>query len=208
MKKIDIKEFGINSDLDAINFVSKLKKLTKSVFYLTDGEERFFVGEFEEDIPTLQSIVNAKIAILNEKILELEKQIKELQAVEISRKIEVPSSQTLPEAKPIETPSITLPPLPDLPKEEPPKLGFRSRLEGTQATQTISPTIPMQTITFKCPSCSNVFSENVPKDKKIIEVRCPQCGFTVYKKKGFWTRRKIAVAGLAVLAFIIWLFLL
>jgi predicted RNA-binding Zn-ribbon protein involved in translation (DUF1610 family) len=202
MKKIDIKEFGINSDLDAINFVNKLKKLTKSVYYFTDGEERFFVGEFEEDIPTLQSIVNAKIAILDEKILELEKQIKELQA-EISRKIEVP---TLPEAKPIETPSITFPPLPDLPKEEPPKLGFKSRLE--EPTQTISPTIPMQTVTFKCPSCNNVFSENVPKDKKIIEVHCPQCGFTVYKKKGFWTRkRKIAVAGLAVLAFIIWLFL-
>jgi predicted RNA-binding Zn-ribbon protein involved in translation (DUF1610 family) len=206
MKKIDIKEFGINSDLDAINFVNKLKKLTKSVYYFTDGEERFFVGEFEEDIPTLQSIVNAKIAILDEKILELEKQIKELQ-VEISRKIEVP----LPEAKPqpIEVPAITFPPLPDLPKEEPPKLGFKSRLEEPQeTTQTISPTIPMQTVTFKCPSCNNVFSENVPKGKKIVEVHCPQCGFTVYKKKGFWTKkRKIAVAGLAVLAFIIWLFL-
>ena len=211
LSKINIKELGL-TDQEAIDFVRKLRSIGQSVYYMTDGaSESFILGKFGDEIPITTLALKQKIESLEKKIENIEIIVQELKASKsietLSQKIEETKTQVIAQIKQEE---ITLPPLPDLPKEEQPKLGFRSRLEETQeATQTISPTIPMQTVTFKCPSCNNVFSENVPKDKKIIEVRCPQCGFTIYKKKGFWAKRKIvAVAGLAVLAFIIWLFLL
>jgi DNA-directed RNA polymerase subunit RPC12/RpoP len=209
LSKINIKELGL-TDQEAIDFVRKLRSIGQSVYYMTDGtSESFILGKFGDEIPITTLVLKQKIESLEKKIENIETTIQELKALKsiepLSPKIEE-TTQVITQTKQEE---ITFPPLPDLPKEEPPKLGFKSRLEEPQeTTQTISPTIPMQTVTFKCPSCNNVFSENVPKGKKIVEVRCPHCGFIVYKKKGFWTRkRKIAVAGLSVLAFIIWLFL-
>jgi predicted RNA-binding Zn-ribbon protein involved in translation (DUF1610 family) len=210
LNKIDIKELGLSKDQDAIELVKLFRRIGRSVYYLTNGEEKYLVGEFGDEIPITTLVLKQKIESLEKKIENIETTIQELKALKsiepLSPKIEETKTQVITQTKQEE---ITLPPLPDLPKEELPKLGFKSRLEKPQeTTQTITPTIPTQTFTFKCPSCNNIFSVNVPKGKKIIEVPCPQCGFTVYKKKGFWTRkRKIAVAGLAVLAFIIWLFL-
>jgi predicted RNA-binding Zn-ribbon protein involved in translation (DUF1610 family) len=210
LSKINIKELGL-TDQEAIDFVRKLRSIGQSVYYMTDGtSESFILGKFGDEIPITTLVLKQKIESLEKKIENIETTIQELKALKsiepLSPKIEETKTQVITQTKQEE---ITLPPLPDLPKEEPPKLGFKSRLgEPQETTQTISPSIPTQTFTFKCPSCNNIFSVNVPKGKKIIEVPCPQCGFTVYKKKGFWTRkRKIAVAGLAVLAFIIWLFL-
>jgi DNA-directed RNA polymerase subunit RPC12/RpoP len=210
LNKINIKELGL-TEQEAIDFVRKLRSIGQSVYYMTDGaSESFILGKFGDEIPIATLALKQKIESLEKRIENIETTMQELKALKsietLSPKIEETKTQVIAQTKQEE---ITLPPLPDLPKE-PPKLGFKSRLEELQeTTQTISPTVPMQTVTFKCPSCNNIFSENIPKGKKIIEVRCPQCGFTVYKKKSFWTRkRKIAVAGLAVLAFIIWLFLL
>lgn len=213
LNKINIKELGL-TEQEAIDFVRKLRSIGQSVYYMTDGaSESFILGKFGDEIPIATLALKQKIESLEKKIENIETTIQELKALKsietLSPKIEETKTQVTSQTKQEE---ITLPPLPDLPKEEP-KLGFKSRLEEElqETTQTISPAIPMQTVTFKCPSCNNVFSENIPKGKKIIEVRCPQCSFTVYKKKGFWTRRKIVavagLAGLAVLAFIIWLFL-
>jgi DNA-directed RNA polymerase subunit RPC12/RpoP len=214
LSKINIKELGL-TDQEAIDFVRKLRSIGQSVYYMTDGaSESFILGKFGDEIPIATLALKQKIESLEKRIENIETTMQELKALKsietLSPKIGETKTQVTTQTKQEEITLPPLPSLPDLPKEEPPKLGFKSRLEESQEiTQTISPTIPMQTVTFKCPSCSNVFSENVPKDKKIIEVRCPQCGFIVYKKKVFWTKRKIVtVAGLAVLAFIIWLFLL
>jgi len=209
LSKINIKELGL-TDQEAIDFVRKLRSIGQSVYYMTDGtSESFILGKFGDEIPITTLVLKQKIESLEKKIENIETTIQELKTLKSIEPLSpVPKIEETTQVQTISTQAkqeeITLPSLP----EEPLKLGFKSRLEEPQeTTQTISPSISTQTFTFKCPSCNNIFSVNVPKGKKIIEVPCPQCGFTVYKKKGFWTRRKKIAVGLAVLAFIIWLFL-
>jgi endogenous inhibitor of DNA gyrase (YacG/DUF329 family) len=210
LSKIDIKELGFSKDQEAIEFVKKLRVIGTTIYYMTDGEDKkYFLGKFDEEIPILSLALKQKIEILEKKIENIETTIQELKALKSIEPLSIPKiAETKPQIIATQTKQEEITVL-DLPKQELPKLGFKSRLEEpqeTETTKTISSAVHMQTFDFKCPSCKTEFSVNVPKGKKIIEVPCPQCGFTVYKKKGFWTRRKKIAVGLAILAFIIWLF--
>jgi hypothetical protein len=212
LTKIDIKELGLTKDQEAIDFVKKLRTLGTTVFYMTDGEsERYFIGKFGSEIPILPLALKQRIESLEKEIESVKSSVQELKAAKVieplpqpQQKIELPPIPApIPEApKPLtENPTVT--------EVETPQLGLKSRGQETDETK-IVPTqeVPMQEVSFNCPSCKNTFSAKVPVGKKVVEVKCPKCGMTIYKK-GFWTRKKkIAVAGLVCLvAFFIWLFI-
>ena len=214
LSKIDIKELGFSKDQEAIDFVKKLRAIGTTIYYMTDGEDkRYFLGKFDEEIPLLPLALKEKIESLEKEIESVKSSVQELKAAKAIEPLPQPQQK-------IELPPIPAP-IPEVPKPltgntttatviETPQLGFKSRQEVVE-TKIIPEKVPTQTLTFKCPSCGNVFSEDVPKVKgkggpTVVEVKCPKCGMTIYKK-GFWTRKKkIAVAGLVCLAlFFIWL---
>jgi hypothetical protein len=212
LTKIDIKELGLTKDQEAIDFVKKLRTLGTTVFYMTDGEsERYFIGKFGSEIPILPLALKQRIESLEKEIESVKVSV---QGLKVAKAIE-PLPQT---QQKIELPPLPAP-IPEVSKPltentttataiETPQLGFKSRSEPLSQTQETPTQVQMQSVSFKCPYCNHTFSENVPKGKKVVEVKCPKCGMTIYKK-GFWTRKKkIAVAGLVCLAlFFIWLFI-
>ena len=212
-KRIQAKELGLKTDEEALNFVRLLRKAGTSVFFLTNGDnERWIVGKFDDTIPLLPFALKQKIETLEKEIESIKVSVQELKVIkaieplpqtQTQQKIELPPiPASIPEvSKPLTENTTTATVI------ETPQLGFKSRLEPPQTQET--PTqVQMQSVSFKCPYCNHTFSENVPKGKKVVEVKCPKCGMMIYKK-GFWTRKKkIAVAGLVCLAlFFIWLFI-
>jgi len=204
-KRIQAEEIGLKTDEEALNFVRLLRKAGTSVFFLTNGDnERWIVGKFDNTIPLLPLALKQKIESLEKEVENMKVLIQELKVIKAieplpQQKIELPS-KTLTENNTTEIVAET------------PKLGFKSRQEVIE-TKVIPEKVPTQTVTFKCPSCEYVFSENIPKVKgkggpTVVEVRCPKCGMTIYKKS-WWTRRKkIGIAGLVCLVlFFIWLFI-
>jgi predicted RNA-binding Zn-ribbon protein involved in translation (DUF1610 family) len=212
LNKINIKELGL-TDQEAIDFVKKLRSLGTSVYYMTDGvSESFILGKFGEELPITTIALKQKIETLEKEIESVKSSVQELKVIKAIEPLPQTQSQQKIELSPIPAP------IPEVIKPltentttatviETPQLGFKSRLEPPQTQET--PTqVQMQSVSFNCPYCNHTFSENVPKGKKVVEVKCPKCGMTIYKKS-WWTRRKkIAVAGLACLvAFLVWLFI-
>jgi predicted RNA-binding Zn-ribbon protein involved in translation (DUF1610 family) len=212
LSKIDIKELGFSKDQDAIEFVKKLRAIGTTIYYMTDGEDKkYFLGKFEGEIPILPLALKQKIESLEKEVESMKVLIQELKVIKAIEPLPQPQQK-------IELPPISAP-IPETPKPltentttetviETPQLGFKSRLEPPQTQETPTTQVQMQSVSFKCPYCNHTFSENVPKGKKVVEVKCPKCGMTIYKKS-WWTRKKkIAVAGLVCFAlFLIWLFI-
>jgi hypothetical protein len=179
---------------------------------MTDGEDKkYFLGKFDEEIPLLPLALKEKIESLEKEIESVKSSVQELKAAKAIEPLPQPQQK-------IELPPIPAP-IPETPKPltentttataiEAPQLGFKSRQETDETKIVPTQEVPMQEVSFNCPSCKNTFSAKVPVGKKVVEVKCPKCGMTIYKK-GFWTRKKkIAVAGLVCLvAFFIWLFI-
>lgn len=211
-KRIHAEELGLKTDEEALNFVKKLRSAGTTIYFLTDGDkDRWIVGKFDDTVPLLPLALKEKIESLEKEVESIKSSIQELKvakAVEPSpqaqQKIQLPElPTTFPEAP---KPLTENPPTPTV--IETPQLGFKSRQEIGQVPIVPTQEIPMRELTFNCPSCKNVFSEKVPVGKKVVEVKCPKCGMTIYKKS-WWTRRKkITVVGLVCLAlFFIWLFI-
>ena len=212
LSKIDIKELGFSKDQEAIEFVKKLRVIGTTIYYMTDGEDKkYFLGKFDEEIPILSLALKQKIETLEKEIESIKVSVQELK---VAKAIE-PLPQT---QQKIELPPIPAP-IPDVPKPltentttattiEAPQLGFKGRQETDETKIVPTQEVPMQEVSFNCPSCKNTFSAKIPVGKKVVEVKCPKCGMTIFKK-GFWTRKKkIAVAGLVCFAlFLIWLFI-
>jgi predicted RNA-binding Zn-ribbon protein involved in translation (DUF1610 family) len=203
--KIDIKDLGLSTDQEAIEFVRKLRTIGTTAYYMTNGEEKYLIGKFGDEVPVLPLALKQKVEILEKEIESIKVSIQELKAAK-ALETQLPK---LPEVPQVQTIPLSSKPEENVPLSVTPQLGFKSRLE-TQTEATVStPEAPMRELTFSCPSCKNTFSEKVPLRGKIVKVICPKCGAIVFKSG--WSRRKKLVVGVGTavaVLFLIRLFIL
>jgi len=183
-KKIPIEELNLKSDEEAIAFVKKLKQLGRSILYVTDGENRYLVGKLDaDDILVFKGYVDSKIERFNEEIKSIRDELNELkiafktftkQKIEEKLKELPPPTPTTNEST---TEVISTASPPDIPEP----FTFVDREETEEKIEKLNPD-DYYSVTFRCPSCNREFTTKVRRGKKIIHVKCPSCGETVYRK--------------------------
>lgn len=214
LKKVKIEDLGLKSDVEAIEIVKKLKSAVSTIGYYTDGKESYIVGDFEE-IPLYNLIAKQRLDELEQEIKQINEKIELLQQ-QLSQ-IQL-NPQTIEQKEPTEeiAETIQFPPFPNIPLDEEPKplqpthqhkiirgFTFKKR-ESKEEIKEEKPTVPLTTYSFRCPNCNNIFTVDVPKNKHLNYLKCKICGYEIYKRKRWLTKKK-AVAIACLVAFIIWL---